>query len=362
METQVIANSAPSTKSELPAISSYCCQTKGVVNEINFKWTIERSAFFGDLGIWETLKSPEFSDNKFFLTLDMTSSGSHAIVYLYRHSNSSNYPIRVEFAIFNEKYEAIHEKTATTGISKGTVGSHLFQMYKKELLESRDFMNGNIVISCKIKSVIRTQQAGKVAATERHLHKTIPIRDDDQDLILHQLEESFEKMLFSDVTFNVRGRQFSAHKTILAIRSPVFAAMFLHPTKEMQSGEVEVEDIDPDVFQEVLRYLYTGSPQSTAMDVMAPALLAAADKYLLEHLKTRCETHLIRQMSAKNCLDLLTLTTNHPAEYLKKFAIDYFRRYPSEVVETKHLKKMKEENPAVLCDLQQMVLTAQQTV
>jgi hypothetical protein len=64
---------------------------------------------------------------------------------------------------------------------------------------------------------------------------------------------------------------------------------------------------------------------------MAPALLSAVEKYLLDHLKTRCEKHLIRQMSAKNCLmDLLVLTTPHPAEYLKKYAIEYFRRYPSE--------------------------------
>jgi speckle-type POZ protein len=65
------------------------------------------------------------------------------------------------------------------------------------------------------------------------------------------------------------------------------------------------------------------------MDVMAPELLVAADKYLLGELKTRCETHLIRKMSAKNCLDLLTLTAHHPAEHLKKFALEYFRRYPS---------------------------------
>jgi speckle-type POZ protein len=104
----------------------------------------------------------------------------------------------------------------------------------------------------------------------------------------------------------------------------VFAAMFLHPTKEELTSKVEVEDVDPDVFQEVLRNMYTGLTRSTAMDVMALELLVAADKYLLEELKTRCETHLIR----KNCLDLLSLTTNHPAEHLKKFAIEYFRRYP----------------------------------
>ncbi len=126
----------------------------------------------------------------------------------------------------------------------------------------------------------------------------------------------------SDVTFNIRGHKFAAqHKIILAMRSPVFGAMFQHPTKEVQTGEVEVEDVDPDVFQEVLRYLYTGLTRSTAMDVMAPGLLAAADKYLLDHLKTHCETHLIRQMSVKNCLDLLSFTTHDPAEGLQKYAI-----------------------------------------
>lgn len=165
-------------------------------------------------------------------------------------------------------------------------------------------------------------------------------RDSDKpDLILGQLEELFEKMPLSDVTFIIRGQTFSAHKAILAMRSPVFAAMFLHPTKEELTSKVEIEDINPDVFQEVLRYLYTGLTRSTAMDVMATGLLVAADKFLLEELKARTETHLIRQMSAKNCLDLLTLTTHHPAEHLKKFAIEYFRRYPSKFTLNHFIKK-----------------------
>jgi speckle-type POZ protein len=85
--------------------------------------------------------------------------------------------------------------------------------------------------------------------------KTTATRDSDKpDLILGHLKELFEKMPLSDVTFIIRGQTFSAHKAILAMRSPVFAAMFLHPTKEMQTSKVEVEDVDPDVFQEVLRY------------------------------------------------------------------------------------------------------------
>ncbi len=129
METKVIANSAASTKSELSLTSRlstfYSCKTKGVVNEINFKWTIERSAFFGDFGIWETLKSPEFSDCKYFLTFDMTSFGSDVSICLHRDSNSAQYPLRVEIAVFNEKSEEIF-KQSTNAIRKGVaVGSIL---------------------------------------------------------------------------------------------------------------------------------------------------------------------------------------------------------------------------------------------
>ena len=48
------------------------------------------------------------------------------------------------------------------------------------------------------------------------------------------------------------------HKTILAARSPLFAAMFKHPSKEKLSGIVNVPDIEPDVFKVLLRYIYIG--------------------------------------------------------------------------------------------------------
>jgi speckle-type POZ protein len=329
MATQEIANSAPSTETELmPAISSasasYSCHTEGVVNEIDFKWTIERLAFLSKFGIWEPLTSTEFSDHKF--KLEIVEYDDNDLMIHLIHSNLSC-PIEVEIDVCNEKCDTIFKANRLINISPISTYTSVLYMEKQTLLA--EFLNGKTTIHCKIKSLTRKQPTGKaITATERDLHKT-PIGGNDQDLILIQLEELFEKMLLSDLTFNVRGRQFGAHKNILAIRSPVFAAMFLHPTKEMQTGEVEVEDIDPDVFQEVLCYLYTGLTRSTAMDVMAPELLVAADKYLLDQLKIRCETHLIRQMSSQNCLDLLALTiTHHPAEHLKKYAIEYFRRYP----------------------------------
>jgi speckle-type POZ protein len=312
----------------MPAISSasasYSCQTEDVIiNEIDFKWTIERLASLGGLEIWEPLTSTEFSDHKFKLKIVEFLGSSLVIRLIY---SNLIYPIGVEITVGNEKCENIFQKNQMVGIyPNSTSYADLLIMSKQKLKECDDFVNGKTTIQCKIESLTRKQLTGKdITATERDLIDKTP----DLDLILRQLEESFEKMLFSDFTFNVRGRKFAAHKNILSMRSPVFAAMFQHPTKEMLSGNVEVEDINPDVFQELLRYLYTGLTRSTALDVTAPALLVAADKYLLEDLKTRCETHLIRRMSSQNCLNMLTLTAHHPAEHLKKFAIDYFRRYP----------------------------------
>ena len=106
-------------------------------------------------------------------------------------------------------------------------------------------------------------------------------------------------MELSDVTFNVRCQEFRAHKTILAARSPVFAAMFKHPSKEKLSGIVNVPDIEPGVFKELLRYIYTGQVPLQRMDKLAIGLLAAADKYLLEKLKQACRDHLVNPSDSK---------------------------------------------------------------
>ncbi|XP_046638606.1 speckle-type POZ protein-like [Daphnia pulicaria] len=224
MAQQVINNAALSTKTDLPpaislASSSFWCQTKATVEEIDLEWTIERLTFLDNGGMWEPL-SAEFSNNiKLSINLDPHSQ-IVGIKLLYPAFSS---PIKVELAIFNEKCKKIFQNTISIRQpTKFLV--NVFDVSKKDLLESGDFLNGNITIYCKIGSLKRNVLKGKATATEGYLHKT-PTRDNNQDRILHQLEELFEKMPLSDVTFNIRGRKFGAHKAILAMTSPVFAAI-----------------------------------------------------------------------------------------------------------------------------------------
>lgn len=52
-----------------------------------------------------------------------------------------------------------------------------------------------------------------------------------------------------DVSFEVNGENFSAHKLVLAARSPVFRAQLFGPMKEQNTQCIKVEDIEAPVFK-----------------------------------------------------------------------------------------------------------------
>lgn len=69
------------------------------------------------------------------------------------------------------------------------------------------------------------------------------------------INEHFGQLLESgegtDVSFDVDGEIFSAHKLVLAARSPVFRAQLLGPMKDQNAQCIKVEDILPPVFKVV---------------------------------------------------------------------------------------------------------------
>ena len=82
----------------------------------------------------------------------------------------------------------------------------------------------------------------------------------------------------SDVILSVvDGIEWPAHKGILSVRSPVFAAMFSHQdTKEAKESKVEIDDVPNDTFKDLLEFIYTGIVP--AKERLTTELLAASDK------------------------------------------------------------------------------------
>jgi len=65
----------------------------------------------------------------------------------------------------------------------------------------------------------------------------------------------------------------------------MFSAMFAHPNIENLTNSFEIQDVEPNVFQAILRFIYTGHVSSTVVEDLTAPLMAVADKYLLDQLK-----------------------------------------------------------------------------
>ncbi|KAL9696140.1 hypothetical protein quinque_015425 [Culex quinquefasciatus] len=125
----------------------------------------------------------------------------------------------------------------------------------------------------------------------------------------------------SDVTILVDQKKFYAQRAILSVRSPVFAAMFQSGMQESSLNRIVIEDIEPDVFEEVLRFIYVG--KVIGLELIADELLAAADKYALDRLRRMCEGHLGRHITQETVLKTLALAGLYHAEELKDQAVRF---------------------------------------
>lgn len=139
---------------------------------------------------------------------------------------------------------------------------------------------------------------------------------------LDYLDYLLEDLKFSDVTFKVKKRFFHVHKNILSIRSPVFEVMFKHDMKEKINNTVDIEDIEPEVFKEMLQFIYTGMVYNIGK-TDTHSLLIAADKYSIEGLKSLCEDVIIDSFTLNNAVKLLKFADDYDAKKLKIQVIDF---------------------------------------
>ncbi|GAA0167258.1 hypothetical protein LIER_22231 [Lithospermum erythrorhizon] len=111
-------------------------------------------------------------------------------------------------------------------------------------------------------------------------------------------EQYVNNPTLSDVTFLVEGKRFYAHRICLLASSDAFRAMFDGGYRERDAKDIEIPNIRWDVFELMMRYIYTGSVDVN-LDI-AQDLLRAADQYLLEGLKRLCEYAIAQDILVEN--------------------------------------------------------------
>jgi hypothetical protein len=145
----------------------------------------------------------------------------------------------------------------------------------------------------------------------------------------------------SDVSFDVGGTVFSAHKLILENNAPILAAY----CERNNDGTVSIQETTPDVFRQVLENIYTGR-LPTVVDVQKRVmeLINASNKYELIDLKMAVENILVRErvMTKKNVADYLLFADAQSCPLLKEYAMAFFVLHSKEVLRSEHSERLRE--------------------
>ncbi|KAM2964080.1 hypothetical protein FF2_021910 [Malus domestica] len=132
-------------------------------------------------------------------------------------------------------------------------------------------------------------------------------------------EQYVNNPTLSDVIFLVEGRRFYAHRICLLASSDAFRAMFDGGYREKDARDIEIPNIRWEVFELMMRFIYTGSVDIT-IDI-AQDLLRAADQYLLEGLKRLCEYTIAQDISLDNVSNMYELSEAFHAMSLRHTCI-----------------------------------------
>ncbi|KAM6164717.1 speckle-type POZ protein-like [Rhynchocyon petersi] len=344
-----------------PVSESWCC-TQISVLKFSYTWTINNFSFCRD-EIGEAMESSTFSsgaNDKLKWCLRVNPKGpdedskDHLSLYLLLVScPKSEVRAKFKFSILNAKGEET-EARASQRACRFVQGKDwgFKKLIRRDFLLDEDnglLPDDTLTLFCEV-SVVQDY----VNISGQNTRKMVKVPEcrlaDDLGLL-------WENSQFTDCSLCVAGQEFRAHKAILTARSPVFRAMFEHEMEESIKNRVQINDMDPEVFKEMMCFMYTGKAPN--LDNMADDLLAAADRYALERLKVMCEDALCSNLSVENAADILILADLHSAHQLKSQAVDFINYHASDVLETSGWKSMVVSHPHLVADTYSSLALAQ---
>ncbi|XP_078446486.1 BTB/POZ and MATH domain-containing protein 2-like [Wolffia australiana] len=227
------------------------------------------------------------------------------------------------------------------------------RFFKRTALETSDYLKDDcLLVHCSV-GVVRSHTEGP---------KVYSISVPPSSIGRH-----FGELLYggiaTDVRFEVNGEIFSAHKLVLAARSPVFRAQLFGPMRDQNTDCIKVHDVEPPAFKALLHFMYwdtlpdmeeiTGSSAKSASTMMAQHLLAAADRYCMDRLRLICESKLCDEVAINTVATTLVLAEQHHCLQLKVVCLK-FVALPENlraVMQTDGFEHLKMSCPCLLTEI-----------
>ncbi|XP_042040175.1 BTB/POZ domain-containing protein At1g55760-like [Salvia splendens] len=143
---------------------------------------------------------------------------------------------------------------------------------------------------------------------------------------LTSLGRMLSESIHTDIVINASDGSISAHRAVLASRSPVFRSMFLHDLREKELSSVEISDMSIEASTALLNYIYGSIRNDEFMTHRLP-LLRAADKYDISDLKEACHQSLLEDIDTTNVLERLQNASLYQLTQLKSSCMRYLVKF-----------------------------------
>lgn len=164
--------------------------------------------------------------------------------------------------------------------------------------------------------------------------------------IVRNLLDMLIKQENCDVQFCFDENQFiGGHASILSARSQVFAAMFKYQMTETKTGQVNIQDIEQDIFKDLIYFIYSGRTFKPLNESTAPEIYTAADKYAIDDLKNYCVEFLLKSIHRKNAIRLLCWAHLYGVEDVKQTALNLVARDASLFCKQKEWEELTRNHP-----------------
>nr|CAH0109772.1 unnamed protein product [Daphnia galeata] len=172
---------------------------------------------------------------------------------------------------------------------------------------------------------------------------------------IKNLTKLFVEQTNCDVQFCFEdNQQIGGHVYVIASQSHVFATAFQNEMQKM--GRLMIKDIQPNVFKELLHYIYSSKTSNPLTEDMAKPLLLAATAYIILDLKKECVEFLLKSINVKNAISLMIWAHLNSVEDIEEVALSYAARHGRKIVFQEDFERLMRNYPELcLVTIRRMV-------
>jgi len=182
-----------------------------------------------------------------------------------------------------------------------------------------------------------------------NLVKTEYSNEDCKETIRDVYKNLLTDVKHSDFVIRCKNRTFQCHKLILSSRSPVLDRMIDDDFQEMKRGDVVIKDLEPEVLEILLEYIYTGSVAHMGNDLYP--LLYAADKYQLPGLIDLCVREYEVKVTADTAVDTILVAERHSQTKLKRAVLSQIVKNKSSFLANPEFTRKLKENSHLMLEI-----------